>query len=122
MRNPVNDASCELLGEFFSTLAHHTRVHILCALQREPRTVTQIAASAGISITNASQHLRIMRERGAVVAEKRAQSVYYRISDERIFDAMQLIRSALSERLRHEAEWVAPRSMRRAGSRLLQPA
>jgi DNA-binding transcriptional ArsR family regulator len=122
MRDPVNEASCEMLGNFFSTLAHRTRMRILCSLQGGPRTVTQIAESAGISITNASQHLRIMREGGAVEADKRAQSVYYHIADPRMFDAMRLIREALSERLRLEAERTSPRGARRVNSKLLQTA
>jgi len=122
MRDPVNDASCEMLGDFFSTLAHRTRMRILCALQHESRTVTQIAESAGISITNASQHLRIMRERGAVVAEKQAQSVYYHVADPRMLEAMRMIRDALSERLRLEAERASPRGARRVNKRLLQTA
>ena len=122
MRDPVSDASCEMLGDFFSTLAHRTRMRILCALQREAHTVTQIAESAGISITNASQHLRIMRERGAVVAEKHAQSVYYRIADPRMLDAMRMIRDALSERLRLQAERAYPREVHRAKRKLLQTA
>jgi len=120
MRNPVNEASCEMLGDFFSTLAHRTRMRILCALQSEPRTVTQIAEDADISITNASQHLRIMRERGAVMAEKQAQNVYYRAADSRMLDAMRLIRDALSERLRLEAERTAPRGARSTHRRVLQ--
>ena len=122
MRNPVNDASCELLGEFFCTLAHCTRMRILCALQEEARTVTQIAESAGISITNASQHLRMMRERGAVTAEKQAQSVYYQVADPRILDAMRLIRDALSERLRLDAARASSRIARRTRGRLLGTA
>lgn len=122
MRHSMNDASCELLGDFFATFAHTTRMRILCALQQEPHTVTQIATSAGITITNASQHLRMMRERGAVIAEKRAQSVYYRVSDPRILEAMMLIRQALSEHLRHEADRASMRATRRITRRTLQPA
>jgi ArsR family transcriptional regulator len=122
MRNAMNDSSCELLGGFFATFAHTTRMRILCALQQEPRTVTQIAASAGITITNASQHLRMMRERGAVVAEKHAQSVYYQIADPRILEAMMLIRKALSERLREDADRASIRTTHRVTRRVLQPA
>lgn len=122
MHNPVNDASCELLGDFFCTLAHSTRMRILCALQPEPRTVTQIAESAGISLTNASQHLRMMRERGAVTAEKHAQSVYYRVADPRILEAMRLIRDALSERLRLDATRASSRIARRSSGKLLRTA
>ena len=122
MRNPVNDASCELLGEFFCTFAHCTRMRILCALQQEARTVTQIAESAGISMTNASQHLRMMRERGAVTAEKRAQSVYYRVADPRILEAMRLIRNALSERLHREAAQTTSQAAQHNNGRILQNA
>ncbi len=122
MRNPVNDAACDLLGDFFATFAHRTRMRILCALQHEPRTVTEIAQSAGIAIANASQHLRLLREHGAVVAEKQAQSVYYRVADPRILEAMRLIRDTLSERLRVEAERANPRRARRAKNKLMQTA
>lgn len=97
-------------------------MRILCALQHEPRTVTEIAESAGIAIANASQHLRILRESGAVMAEKRAQSVYYRVADPRMLEAMRLIRDALSERLRAEAEQANPRGRRRASDQLKQTA
>jgi DNA-binding transcriptional ArsR family regulator len=104
MRQSINGASCELLGAFLATLAHPTRMRIFCALQSDAKTVTEIANEAGISITNASQHLRMMRDRGALTAEKRAHNVYYRIADPRFVEAAMLIREALSERLRERAE------------------
>ena len=122
MNHAMSDASCELLGDFFATFAHTTRMRIFCALQREPKTVTEIAGDAGISITNASQHLRLMRDRGAVIAEKRAQSVYYRIADPRFVEAAMLIREALSEQLRQDAEQASARTPRRRATRVLQPA
>ena len=97
------DPMCDLLGSFFTTLAHRTRIRIFCVLQGEPRPVTSIAAYAGISIANASQHLRLMRENGAVVSEKRGQSVYYRIADQRFVYAASLIRQALAENMQTKA-------------------
>lgn len=122
MRNPVNDAACDLLSGFFATFAHRTRMRILCALQHKPRTVTEIAESAGIAIANASQHLRILREQGAVVAEKHAQSVSYRVADPRMLEAVRLIRDALSERLRAEADRANPRGARKASGKSMQAA
>jgi DNA-binding transcriptional ArsR family regulator len=117
----MKEASCELLGDFFATLAHTTRMRIFCALQRQARTVTEIADEAGVSITNASQHLRIMRDRGAVLAEKQAQSVYYSIADPRFIEAAVLIREALSERFRQNAAHASSRASRRKAERILQP-
>jgi ArsR family transcriptional regulator len=100
MKTAISDASCELLGGFFAIFAHATRMRIFCALQSEAKTVTEIAEHAGISIPNASQHLRLMRDRGAVLAEKHAQSVRYRIADVRLVEAVMLIRTTLLEGLR----------------------
>ncbi len=113
MKQTMSDASCEMLGDFFATFAHTTRMRIFCALQKQSKTVTEIAMEAGVSITNASQHLRLMRDRGAVIAEKRAQSVFYHIADPRYIQAAIMIREALHERLRHEAEQAAVRPSRR---------
>jgi DNA-binding transcriptional ArsR family regulator len=122
MSHAMREASCELLGDFFATLGHATRMRIFCALQREAKTVTEIAGEAGVSITNASQHLRLMRDRGAVIAEKRAQSVYYRIADRRFIEAAMLIREALSQRFRESAVQASANAPRRKAVKVLQPA
>lgn len=122
MKDAVHDNSCDLLGGFFATLAHATRMRIFCALQREPKTVTEIAEYAGISITNASQHLRLMRDRGAVTSEKEAQRVYYRIADRRFIEAASLIRKALSDQINKEADKVMTSSARRKPTRAAQAA
>ena len=121
MKQPMTDASCEMLGDFFATFAHTTRMRIFCALQGQPKTVTEIAMEAGVSITNVSQHLRLMRDRDAVIAEKRAQNVYYHIADPRFVEAAILIREALFDRLRHEAEQASLRPSRRRLATVLQP-
>jgi len=122
MDHTMSEASCELLGDFFATFSHATRMRIFCALQRDARTVTEIANEAGVSITNASQHLRLMRDRGAVIAEKRAQSVYYRIADPRFVEAAMLIREALSQHYRQNAAQASASAPRRRATRVLQPA
>lgn len=122
MEKKINDASCQLLGSFFTIFAHATRMRILCALQQQPRTVTEIANYADISITNTSQHLRLMRDRGAVIAEKQAQSVYYRIADPRFAQAMLMIREALQERMQQETNDVTTPARHQKTTRVLQPA
>jgi DNA-binding transcriptional ArsR family regulator len=107
-----NDPMCDLLGRFFTTLSHRTRMRIFCAIQSDPMRVTGIATFAGITIANASQHLRLMRENGTVASEKRGQSVYYRIADRRFLSAASLIREALVEQMQSKT-----RSGRRALSK-----
>ena len=118
----VTDDSCELLGEFFATLAHASRMRILCALQRGPKTVTEIALRAEISIPNASQHLRFMRDRGAVIAQKRAQNVYYHVADPRITSAMIMIHESLAERFQQNAIRASVRPTGSSRRKVPQPA
>ncbi len=88
---------CIRMGDFFMILAHSTRVRIFCALQNGPRSVTRIAEEAEISVSNASQHLRLMRDRGAVISERQGQTVSYAIADQRFYQAANLIREALDD-------------------------
>lgn len=99
----AREISCRRMGNFFTIFAHATRMRIFCALENGPKTVTRIAEEADITVPNASQHLRLMRDRGAVVTERRGQSIYYRMADQRFFAAANLIRDALGEQ-REDAE------------------
>ena len=89
---------CSRMGDFFMILAHSTRMRIFCALQNGSKSVTRIAEEAEISVSNTSQHLRLMRDRGAVISERQGQTVFYGIADPRFFQAASLIREALNDR------------------------
>ena len=112
MKPAMSDASCELLGGFFTIFAHATR--------KKSRVFED--RGARLSITNTSQHLRLMRDRGAVIAEKRAQSVYYRIADPRFAQAMLLIREALLDQMQRETKGVSASAPFRKRNKVLQPA
>ena len=99
----MNDELCGLMGGFFSLLAHPTRIRIFCALEHGPRTVSALAEQTQISLPNASQHLRVMRQNGALTSEKRGQHVFYRIADSRFLQAAEMIRDALVENVQCRA-------------------
>ncbi|MGC9198663.1 MAG: ArsR/SmtB family transcription factor [Acidobacteriaceae bacterium] len=98
---------CVRMGDFFMIFAHATRMRIFCALQNGGKTVTRIAEEAEISVSNASQHLRLMRDRGAVTSERQGQTVFYKMADDRFFEAANMIRDALED-LRRSEEFEAP--------------
>ncbi len=103
MGSHLDERECRLLGEFFTIFASPTRLRIFCALQEGPRTVSDIAEEAGVTIQNVSQHLRIMRDKGGVETEKAGQYVYYKIVDKRLLRGAQLIRDALVDALERKA-------------------
>lgn len=96
-------------------MANAKRLAILESLHRGERSVTDIAAEVGASITTVSQHLRLLRDKHVVVTRKDAQSVYYRLRDPRMIKACNLIRSVLVDGLKvrgEMAQQVEPRKRR----------
>jgi ArsR family transcriptional regulator len=88
-------------------LADPTRILILYALKDSPLNVTELAAKLELPQPTVSRHLKVLRERGMVIARRDAQSVYYSVADERIMQALDLMRSVLADLLQDQASLVA---------------
>ena len=90
-------------AEMCKALAHEHRLAIMYALSDGgERCVSDLAAYAGISVHNVSQHLRVLKERRLVQSRKEAQTVYYSITNPKLVRACTLIRQALVEQ--HQAQ------------------
>lgn len=85
-------------------LADPTRIMILYALAEQDHNVTELAAALGMPQPTVSRHLKVLRERGLVSAERQAQSVLYRLADRRVIEALDLLRAVLADRLHSRAE------------------
>jgi ArsR family transcriptional regulator len=70
----------------------------------------------GAGASNVSQHLALMRERGALVSRRHGSSVYYRVADPRILVAFDLMRELLLDQIRAQAALVNVDSASREGS------
>lgn len=103
METQLDNRECGLLAEFFTLFGNGTRLQIFCALQGGRKTVSELAEHAGVSLQNVSQHLRLMREKGAVTTEKEGQFVYYTIVDQRLIQGARMIRDALVDATRRRA-------------------
>jgi ArsR family transcriptional regulator len=99
----LDGEACHVVSEFFSVYGNHTRISIFCALRNGRKTVSELAEHAGVTLQNASQHLRLMRDKGAVRAEREGQRVYYSIADPRFVQGVKLIHDALTGELRRRA-------------------
>jgi ArsR family transcriptional regulator len=53
-----------------------------------------------------SRHLKMLRERGLVRAEREGVTVTYSLADERLIDALDLLRAVMRDRLTERAELV----------------
>jgi len=86
-----------------SALADSNRILILYALNEKPCTVNELAEIVGINQSAASRHLSLLRERGLVLAQRDGQTVVNSLADERVIQALDLLRMILKDSLKNRA-------------------
>ncbi len=93
-----------LHADICSSLADPRRILILYVLAEQALNVSEVAESVAISQPAASRHLNILRERGMVNAQRSGQSVVYELADERVIQALNLLRGVLADNLKSQAD------------------
>ena len=86
-----------LHAQFCSVFSHETRLRILSVLGGGERCVSDIASELGLTVQNVSQHLAVMRDKGAVTYRKCGQKACYSIANPKFLEAFMLIRAGLLE-------------------------
>lgn len=77
------------------------RVMIVWVLRDHEMTVTEIANAVGASMQSASQHLRLMKDKGILASRKDGQTVLYRIAENDLMkNCLILEQSPLSKAIR----------------------
>lgn len=94
----------QLQEEILKTLANQKRLEILQLLNSRELTVTEMVEMLGISQTNLSQHLSVLRRLRLVTTRKEGLFVYYRLSDRRIAIIIKELREFLKTQYANEPE------------------
>ena len=89
----------ELQAEICQIFAHPKRIELLNLLRKKERSVSELVGEMGLAKANVSQHLAVLRERGVVTARHQGQMVYYRVANQKIFRACELMKQVLLEGL-----------------------
>jgi len=79
-----NKEDINKLGKVLKILGEPNRLRILTSLGLECRPVTNIVKDTGLSQTNVSFHLRVLRDAGLVRAERCGSFVYYCLPDSQL--------------------------------------
>jgi len=106
MPHPREMELLKLQADLCKTFAHPNRLFIIKELSNGERSVGQLAEKLGARPTNVSQHLAILRDKGAVEARREATTVYYRLSDPKIGQACQLMQQVVLNQLEKNRELV----------------
>jgi rhodanese-related sulfurtransferase len=73
-------------------LSSGARIELLDLLFQAERTVEQLAAESGMTITNVSQHLQILRRSHMVEVRREGLYAYYRLANDEVFQIWKSIR------------------------------
>jgi DNA-binding transcriptional ArsR family regulator len=95
-----------LHAEVCAGLADPKRIMILYELSERPRNVTELSAALKMPQSLVSRHLKVLRERGMVSATRQGPAVEYRLGDERLIEALDLLRAVLRDHLHRRSELV----------------
>lgn len=85
-------------------LADPTRILILYALAEKPKHVTELAETLEAPQSTVSRHLKVLRERSLVRAERSGSVITYSLADQRVIGALDTLRSVLMDGLARRAE------------------
>jgi ArsR family transcriptional regulator len=112
---PDLSAVYHMHAELCKALANEHRQAILHSIGDGEKCVSDLAAEIGISVHNVSQHLRVLKERRLVASRKEAQTVYYRVTNQKFIQACALIRQALVEQYLEQGESLQAAELLHAG-------
>lgn len=98
------DLRSELTSRFFQVLADPTRVRIVTLLLEGEKNVSELVEALGVQQGRVSSHLACLRWCGFIGTRRDGKYIYYRVTDPRVREVMQLAHQLLAE---HAGEVVA---------------
>ena len=96
----------QLHAELCSALAESTRLFILYALAEQPCNVTELTQKLELPQPTISRHLKVLREAGLVHSTRQGMVINYELTDKRVIEALDILRSVLRDRIQHHADLI----------------
>ena len=102
----TNGDLISLQAAFCTIFSSPVRLRIMDILRAGEESVGGLAEQLKISMANVSQHLRLMRNQGAVGFRREGKTVYYRVANPKFTEGMMKVREGLLEELRKKGGFV----------------
>jgi DNA-binding transcriptional ArsR family regulator len=96
----------QLHAEICAGLADPNRILILYELSQAPRNVTELSSNLKMPQPLVSRHLKVLRERGMVIPRRQGTIIQYSLADDRLIQALDLLRAVMRDGLTKRAELV----------------
>ncbi len=96
----------ELKANLLSALGHANRLRILEFLKDGEKCNCDIYPELNLEQSNLSRHMKILQEAGIVSARKQGLRVYYKVTDDRIFQIMDIVTEIVKSNLKRSLEFL----------------
>jgi ArsR family transcriptional regulator len=94
----------QLHANICSAISEPHRILLLYAIAEQARNVNSLAEEVEISQSAASRHLKVLKMRGLIQARREGTSVIYSLTDQRLIQALDLLREVMLDQLAHRAD------------------
>ncbi len=74
----------EKAADGLKALAHQTRLLAICFIGKGEKSVGELEKLLGISQSNLSQHLAILKRQGLLETRREANQIFYRVSNTQV--------------------------------------
>lgn len=97
--SPVPPTLQQFKARLFRALSHELRVRALEELRMGERSVSDLQEALGVSASNVSQHLAVLRGEGIVTARREGTTVLYSVPDQRLYSLLDDARAIFEQRI-----------------------
>lgn len=94
-------------AEFFKTLGHPARIRVLEVLRGGEHSVGELVEAVGLEQSHVSQQLAVLRRGGLVQTRREGTTVYYSVSDPRMFHLLETAKEMIATSLAGSNELLA---------------
>ena len=99
LRPPVSSPIYQVKADFFKALAHPARIRVLELLRGGECSVGELIPDVGLEPSHLSQQLAVLRRANVVQTRKEGSTVVYSVTDQRIFELLEVAKAILTSSL-----------------------
>ncbi len=96
--NIINEENIYDISDFFKILGDSTRLKILCALDNNELTVSELSTKLDMTISAVSHQLKILKSNKIVKFKRDGKNIYYLLDDEHISLLINIAKTHLDEK------------------------
>ena len=100
----MNQSIFKIQAEFCKAMGNETRLYVLHILRDRPMTVSQLCEATGLPQSNVSRQLAILKNVGVVMTHRSGGEVLYQMTDPKIGEVCDLVRSVLLEQIQKSSQ------------------